>query len=253
MAKYPYIIGWVWQNASHSGAYGRGALARPDIGETMNAYLVFAGHSKGWMVWIAVIIALLWIARKSIDARLVVFSAVAALITLLLPFRMPQQTRYFLPAGVALIGLVAAARAVPRAAAIVACALAGILLAKNLTDDVRNHRAKIEGQTTLRRQIDAAVQQVAPPGGIVIYGWRVPEPSFALRVEATEPRQLDEIAARYPREGHFNDWERRVYLPPGATRWDVAVVQSSLVDQFPEPLGRPVAEIGAYRVFTNPR
>ena len=81
----------------------------------------------------------------------------------------------------------------------------------------------------------------------------MPEPSFALRIEATEPRQLAQIAVRYPRDGHFNDWERRLYLPPGARRWDVAVIDPALADRFPEPLPPPVAAVPPYRVFVNPR
>jgi hypothetical protein len=251
MTKYPYMLGWMWQNASHTGAYGRGAVAMPDLGATLYRYVDFASHAKGWLLWIAAVAVLVWLARATIDRRLLAFSLVAMAITLLLPFRAPAA-RYLLPAGVAVVGMVAAARGVPRFAAIAACALAALLLAKNLVSDDASHRQKIAGQRLLRAEIEAAVHGAAPRG-VVVYGWRVPEPSFALRIEATEPSQLDLVARRYPDEGHFNDWERRIYLPPGARRWDVAVIDESLVDQFPEPLGRPVAAIGAYRVFANPR
>jgi hypothetical protein len=251
LTKYPYMLGWLWQNAAHSGAYGRGALAVPDLGATLRGYVDFLGHAKAWLLWIAVVVALAIVARRALERRLALFSAVATCITFALPFRGPAA-RYLLPAGLALIGLVAAARAVPRAVAIAACALAGLLLAKTLADDLRSHRAKIQAETALRQQIDDVVNRVAP-GGVIVYGWRVPEPSFALRVEATDERQLDQIATRYPRDGHFNDWQRRVYLPPGARRWDVAVLDASLVDRFPEPLGFNVTAIGPYRVFLNPR
>src|SRR5437763_5181401 len=147
--RYPYMLGWVWQNASHGGAYGRGALAPPDPAATLRAYAAFAVHAKAWLLWIAVIAALLWTSRRALDRRLALFAAVAALLTMALPFRNPTNTRYFLPAGAALVALLAAARAVPRAAAIAACGSAGLLLAKNVVDDVRSHETKIRQQTAL--------------------------------------------------------------------------------------------------------
>jgi len=74
---------------------------------------------------------------------------------------------------------------------------------------------------------------------------RPPSSQTKPRIDA---RDLAAIAARYPREGHYDPWLRRVFLPPGAARWDVAVVSHADLRAFQS--AQPVARINDFVVAT---
>ena len=149
--------------------------------------------------------------------------------------------RYLLPTAFTVVALLASfstSEKLPKAAQAAVLAIAALLLARTFRDDIRAHRDRIEEASALRHEIEAAV----PRHATVIYGWRAPIPSFALRVMSSDPPDREDISRRYPREGHFDPWHGVIVLPTGARRWDYLVVQEEDLRRIPP---------GSYEIETH--
>ena len=107
--------------------------------------------------------------------------------------------------------------ALPDIAAV--CVLAVAVGVKAIGGDLRTHRERVAEGTAAHSAIHAALGN-----GVIVYGWRAPEPSFALRILAYDDRWLRMIETRYPNDGHYNMWHDGIVLPHGRTSWDWAVV-----------------------------
>ena len=84
----------------------------------------------------------------------------------------------------------------------------------------------------------------------IVYSWRVPEPSFALRILANE-NHLRLIEDRFPLEGHYNSWRRKIFLPYRSSCWNYLVIREDDISDFPEQLGQALATIGEYRIYDS--
>lgn len=206
-------------------AYGtmfRRLLFLSGAGHREQTWPVLLATSRSWQLLLgAMVVLAVWHFRR---ARLpwAVFGVALFAFGLLAITRNPAF-RYLLPtafAPVALLAFVSTSAKLTRSVQVAVLALTAVLLARTFVNDVRAHRGKIEDEQALRTEIEAAV----PRDATVIYGWRLPIPSFALRVMASDPRDLQEISRRYPREGHFDRWNGVIVLPTGAQRWDYLVV-----------------------------
>lgn len=178
--------------------------------------------SQGWLVCLAVITVAAVVCVRREQMTLALFCVAAIALSVLSTLRNPSF-RYLLPAAIAVVGLLAAAASAPRFTRAWRAAVLGltaVLLAKGIAGDLRVHRQRIATSLTTREAIAAAL----PADAIVLYGWRTPVPSFALRVMTHDARYLAEVARLYPREGHFSPWNRRVYGPAG---WTHAAVNPS--------------------------
>lgn len=254
--RYGSMVSWLFRLAANSGTYGTGRRELPHLAEVIAGYSHQMLTARGWLLWLAIVAALgvATFLRGSKALRpLLVFAFTAAAISVTIAMRAPQF-RYLFPVALCAVLIVASSADLLRAhrsAAIAVTIVAGLLLAKAIAGDVRDHRARIDSLVALHDEVAAEVNRIAP-GGVVLYGWRFPTPSFALRVNASREVELAEIASRYPREGHYDDWRRRVVLPPGATRWDVLVIDESLLSEFPQPVGPTVARFGTFRLVLPP-
>jgi hypothetical protein len=197
-------------------------------------------------------------ARREL-AGLGLFAVTAFLATHAMTLR-HADLHYLLPAGVMqLLLLAAVARGSPwlqpQVAQLAVLGFVGLLLAKAMLADVQEHRTLVDEQTALHEELREVVDRhlAGYAERVVVYGWRIPEPSFALREAATSPRFLNAVAARWPREGAYVPWSRELMLPPGCARWDCLIIREQDVEQFPEPLGREVGRVGEYCVFAAPR
>ena len=215
--------------------------------------------SRVWLLCAVLVVVLAMVHYRREQLPLIVF-VVCAIVFTLLGARANPSFRYLLPAALAMVVLLAsgaapasgaempAAGSGRRSTFIAITALFALAMIKGIVNDVSAHRRRIESGLALHD----AIVRAAPRDGIVIYSWRVPMPSFALRVMTNERRDHDEIATRWPREGHFNDWTREIVLPPGAKRWDYLVISPELLRVFPEPAGAPIARAGPYIVLESP-
>lgn len=249
ISRYPKMFGWLVQLATHSGQYGWGKAEAPRPTEVMANVARALLTSKAWLVWVAVGAGLALLSRKRPDKLPLVSFALSAFV---FAYGMTMRTpdfRYLLPSGIAVLVLFVVAAREPwsnRAVPVCVVALGAVISWKGVRDDVRSHDLRMAVHADLRARIERDIASIAPPDPVVIYGWRMPQPSFSLRIMTRDTRQLAEIAGRYPREGHC-DWTGNISLPPGASGWDVLVVGADLLNAYPR-LGRVVAREDDYMI-----
>ncbi|HEV7922974.1 MAG TPA: hypothetical protein VGR02_19480 [Thermoanaerobaculia bacterium] len=215
--NYGAIFTRLFQFASRSGEYGSGSASLAPLGVLAGA----VASAKVWHAWLLLIAigAAIAAGRKRELVPLLVFAATATLMTYAVAIRyMPP--RYILANGVTAAMLFAiAAHAVQRRDVLAAvCVLAVPVGAKSIAGDLRTHRERLAEGVATHHAIHSVVR------GVVVYGWRAPEPSFALRILAYDKCWLRAIETRYPNDGHYNPWHGGVILPQGRTSWDYAVV-----------------------------
>lgn len=240
--RYPAMGAWLARLALNSGLHGRGSRGLPQLSDVLDGYAQTILTSKAWMLWLIVVMVCGVRAYRRGARTLVVFAGTASLFVAMMAIRAPAF-RYLMPIALCAVLIVALSDWRP----LVLCTVAGLLLAKSIARDVGDHRARVESVTSIRSCVERAL-----PAGVVVYSWRFSTPSFALRINATNDRQRNEIAGRFPREGHYNDWTGQLFLPPAARRWDALVIDEALLPGFPEPVGRTVARCEQFRVVLPP-
>lgn len=243
-ARYGDMARWLWRLATRTGPYGSGSTAVPAIDSAARAFFDFAMNAKGWILWCAVVAIVLLIARRR-ERSLIIFGVVAIASTIVMAMRTPNG-RYLLPAALGVVVLSAAAKEIPHARAAFVMAL--LLMTKAVVDDCRSHDRLIAFHRALRDGIDRSVASIRKPGDIVVYGWRAPEPSFALRILATDEQWLEETKRLYPREGHFNDWMQQFHLPKGARRWEILVISRDVLPRVPVPVVSAAPDVGPFAI-----
>jgi hypothetical protein len=213
---------------------------------TLIGYWELALDNKPWLLWCAMVVGLLFLARRR-DRGLMVFGSVAIVSSILMAVRTPTG-RYLLPCALGVVALVGAIREIRPRLAMVAFILALAIVGKSVIVDCRIHERFIANQSALRTELERSVARIRKPGEIVIFGWRTPEPSFALRFLAFENEWLAETERLYPREGHFNVEERRFHLPAGAARWDVLVIERNSLGWVSEPVMQAAPDVGPFAI-----
>lgn len=166
-----------------------------------------------------------------------VFAVVSIVFVHLLAYR-TESYRYLLPGGIG--GVVLFALAVRtsafsrRAVQWTATAAIAALLGKQMLLDLEVHQAVCQGATVARERIDAAIQARAKENPVVVYSWRAPVPSFALRIMDGRRLMTEQVETMYPNDGHYNPWNRHVALPRLAHDWDAIVLSREDWMSFPD-------------------
>jgi hypothetical protein len=248
--EYPYMLSFLWKISARSGAYGSGSASLPDLDTVVMS-------AKLWHLWFgaATLLAIAAVWRRGVAQELralVTFGVVSTLASYAMAIR-HMELRYVLTTGLGAIAIFAALfRALPatrlRTTQFAVAAIAILLAAKTVAADLTSHRMRIEKSLATRRAIADALAPLVQRDGVIIYGWRAPEPSFALRILAYKREHWDVIEQRYPNEGHYNGWYRTIELPRGRTTWDYAVISDDEVAQFPQP-ATPVAHAGTFTIL----
>jgi len=267
---YYKMFSRLWSFASHKGVYGSGAFGIPDF-KTITANLRSVLFSaKGWHLWIIASLSLLgvgiWRVIKSKNRMpkrivfLTIFSITAFPISYVLAAKTPNMPlRYILPTGViGLLVFAAAMRLMPphwlKKLQIPIIILACVLIFKHINVDINSHKRRIYEGLKMRHQIETTIEKLNndKTKATIIYSWRVPEPSLALRLGANE-KQLRVIEDKFPWEGHYNPWLRKIYLPYKSSCWNYLVIRKDQITEFPEQLGPALATIGEYRIYDSTR
>jgi hypothetical protein len=244
--RYRDMGQWLWGMVTHSGWYGRGPAELPHLRLTLIGYWEIAVTCKAWLLWAAIVVALVLLARRR-DRGLIAFGAVAIAGSVLMAMRAPTG-RYFLPGALGVVALVGAVREIhPRVAALL-CAVALLIVSSAVVSDCRAHDRLIAEQRALRVEIERSVAGIRKPGDVVVYGWRTPEPSFALRFLAFDKDWIAKTERLHPGEGHFQEEERRFHLPAGAAHWNVLVLNRSLLAAVPEPVVPAAPDVGPFAI-----
>ncbi|HEV7239718.1 MAG TPA: hypothetical protein VGQ36_10790 [Thermoanaerobaculia bacterium] len=249
--RYHEMAKWLWGITTHSGWYGRGPAELPSLYLTLAGYWNIAIAGKAWLLWCAIVVGLLLLARRR-DRGLIVFGSVSIVFSILMAVRTPTG-RYLLPGALGIVALVGAVREIRPRLAAVAFVLALAVVGSAVVSDCRSHDRLIAEQSALRAEIDRAVTRVRKPGDIVVFGWRTPQPSFALRFLAFEKNWIAETERLYPHEGHFDVDARRFHLPAGATRWNVLVLDRGLLGSVPEPVIAAAPDVGRFAIVRPAR
>jgi hypothetical protein len=128
------------------------------------------------------------------------------------------------------------------------------LLGQALGNDLAAHTALVATGLRTRSAIDALLARAdSGPHPVVVYGWRAPEPAFALRLAAyARAHHLEEIERAFPDVGDYEPWNGVVHLPAGRTRWDVLVLAERDLARFPEPIGPIVGAAEGFVVLRAP-
>lgn len=205
------------------------------------SWLLLFTTSRAWVVWCLAVFAGAALTYDRRNRAFVLFAAVLIGLTFLGASRNPSF-RYLLPAAIGVVVLFATmASARPRAGVQAAfLVIAALLMTKTIRDDVASHRSRV----TRGESVRAAIASALPPDAVVLYGWRAPVASFALRIMAHDVRDLDAIGRAYPREGAFNSWTGAISLPRGVTRFDYLVMTPEDLRRF--PASTPVANAGDF-------
>ncbi len=263
-ARYGYAFEWLFDVVTHSGLYGRGAPTWPSL-RAIGAHLASAFEQSKALcaAWTAaaviVFVQALRRRRGPEGAALAALPFVALPLAYALTFR-ALEMRYVLPGAMAGIALLAQAGrmlpwrrlpiALPAAWGLAAALLLGHALGADLTD----HTAVVAAGNRTRAAIDRLLAQAgAGSGDVTVYGWRAPEPAFALRVGAyARAHHLREIERAYPDAGDYEAWNPVVHLPEGRTRWTFAVLAARDVAGFPDPIGAVVGVVDGFVVVRAP-
>jgi hypothetical protein len=237
--------GFVLGTLPVAAAYGsifRRLVFLSGSGHGEQTWPVLLATSTAWQaIMVVTVLFAAWHFRRS-ELPWAVFAGALLAFGILATARNPTF-RYLLPmafAVVALMALDSTSDRLAKPAHVGLLAITTILLARSFVNDVHAHRDKIAEGRALRSEIESVLPNVAT----VIYGWRSPIPSFALRVMSTDPQDLRDISRRYPREGHFDRWNGVMVLPAGVSRWDYLVVQDDDLRRIPE---------GSYEIVTHIR
>lgn len=265
---YSYMFSWILQNAMNDGAYGRGEIAAPVLSQAIENWTAFIMGGKGWLLLVGgALLVVCWKAlrglpREGVARRKVLlvisFGVTAGIFSLLFVMR-SYASRYMLPIGLVGVAVfvvfscsIASSNKWIKYAVVIAT---GLLLLKTIDHDFNTHLAKIEQAEKLRKSGEMRVAALASNSGIVhpvvVYGWRFPTPSFALRQHARlEEHQLavDKIFAN---EGHYTPWPKgdTFRAPGGNADWDFAIIRNEYIDQLTSLQFEEVDSFDVYRII----
>jgi hypothetical protein len=209
------------------------------------SWLALLATAKSWLVWLVLVAVLVVVGWRRLRRPLAIFGVVT-IVLICLGIRSNPSFHYLLPWALAVTALLASAteHTTQRVqwALLFVCA---VFLGRALWNDIAVHHRRIDEA----ERIQSRIAEIVGPA-VTVYSWRVPHPSFALRIMTDDPRDHLEVARRYPRDGVYT-WERTVLLPPGATRWDYLVITPEQLRNFPHPVGQAVGMAGPYAVVQN--
>jgi hypothetical protein len=261
---YGRMFGFLTRLALRDGAYGVGPAGLPDLSVAVAHEAAALAGANGWYVLVSLLVGFvltgLWrSARVGRPARAgirfaVMFAMVGIAATHLLIIR-HAALRYLLPSAFCVLVLfrVAAAfdplRGARRLQFVVLLGIA-VVLARHLWLDADVHDRRIAECLSLHSAIARTIGGLgvgSPP--VVIYGFRAPQPSFALRVEAGDEEFQEEVDRLFPYEGHWT-WLGQIRIPSGRNTWDLLVVDQNRLSD-PGLPQRPVAGVGNFVIFSN--
>lgn len=268
--KYTYMFGWIFKNATRNGAYGAGELVLPSVSVALDNWWSFVSSSKGWILIIAfmlfVVFKEVFSLRKTDPQRanfilyIAIFAVCSIMFSLLFVVRSYAQ-RYMLPVGLSGVMIYIIFTNVIRDKGAVyhyvACFALALLLVKSINNDYNNYRLKIQSQKSLRieavNEIKKLSKQFSIKQPVVIYGWRFPSPSFALRQQAHFEHHQLEVDLLYPNEGHFTPWPNgyRFRIPKNQTDWDFAVIRDDYLEHLKIDAFDIVSQISNYKIIKS--
>jgi hypothetical protein len=282
-SRYEFMAARMYLFYSRSGQYGEGPPATLSLkrifGNLMSILRedALTNGAAAWSVWMALAALALAAVLRAASRRgrvsprtvfLTAFLTAAAAATLLLVAVRSPDPRYALPLGVAGVLLASLALgSLPGNGRLsvqwTAVSATGLALCATLAQDLRRHDSLIERGWEERRRIERSLADAGwdPQRDTVLYGWRVPQPSYALRFMVPimirgplRKRLLREISSAYPREGHISLDYSTLFPPAGTRIWDFLVVSDEflLLPSRPFPIGPMLGRDGTTLIVGGP-
>ena len=238
----------------HGGAESKSFTITEGLSNVARA----AGATLPWHAWLLLLLALAVAAsRGDGEARLLtIFGIIALSGTYVLASR-HGVLRYFSLAGPGAIALVAAAargqlarRASYRTLLVTIC---GLMLAWELSRNIRQHDARIANVARLRSITQTAIARGGVNDPVIVYAWHYPEPSFALRSLAYDEGVYRRVEEFFPRHGHYDVWTKKLHLPAGASHWDYLIIRGDDFAALEIPRGPRYGKVGEYLIVRGAR
>jgi hypothetical protein len=263
ISTYPSRLRWLISVPTHSGPFGQGGNSLPSGWELLTNTYRLVVPSLDWHLCVLALmlaVAAVIVRRgKSLDPAILamaVFAIVAHISTFILALAARHVSpRYLLPGGLTgLVLLTVALTTAPqkrvRDLTFAVPVILGVLIVLHVFKDIRINDRLINDQMMLRSKIEASLYRHdnAWPEHTVIFGWRVPEPSFALRIMTENRDDQNLISDKYPREGYI-DWGGKVQLPVASSRWDYAVLKSENISSLVPYTGRVIDRANEYSII----
>jgi hypothetical protein len=257
--RYPDMARFLAKLFLHRGAYGNAPEASlPGAPEIARGVARFVTAFWPWHLWTAafLIAALVVLVMRG---RSIATERRSELVFILAAFVLPYvaaarqiSPRYVIPSGlaaVALIGIAATTFRWPRALQYTAFGAIAFVLATTWRGNIAAHDARIVNATRLQAAVRWVIGTRGVADPVIVYSWRFPSPSYALRVLAPEDDFLREIERSFPREGDYNPFWRKLRLPAGSTGWDFFVIAPEDLAASPAAGAVRVAQVGNYLVM----
>lgn len=126
------------------------------------------------------------------------------------------------------------------------------LLAKHAISDLKSHEQRIVSQNRLKNELSYRLNAVGfkPGYHTIVYTWRLPAPSYALRCNLRKEFYSD-MEKLYPNEGHWSPWMEAISLPHNSNKWDYAVVDRKYIDKFPAKSMKIVSAVSDYLIIIS--
>jgi len=265
--RYPYLLDWVVRLATRTGRHGSGAEGLPATVELAGRILDTIRHAKVWYLWIGALALGGAMAiqgrRERTDALVYGAGMLGFLAAQTLILRGELEMRYLLPAAPMSVLFVVVLSRHPWIAGSarfqqLTAGLIALLLVQGAVKDVLVHRARIGAASSWSARVETIIAERAKELGrppVVVYGWRSPTPSFALRCFNTDPHILDLIEERYPNQGDYVPWRtsQPIRLPRRVETWDLFIARRQEARFEPPVLGSVIAEVDDYVVMVPAR
>ena len=263
--SYTLMFSRLGQFTLHKGLYGAGAVGLPTADRFGRNVVKIISSSKTYLPFLAVIVSLLGYLffrdrdrlRKGKLRFILVFLVSSLSIQYLAVVRSENiALRYLLPSAAIAVGAFAFILSkfhnyIPDKTRILIVLLISGLLVQHAVSDIRKHDRRISDNLGLEAELSVQLDQLGfnPQHHTIIYTWRLPKPSYALRYNIFRENFYSDIEQVYPQDGHWNPWMKEISLPRGSDRWNFAVVDKKYVDIFPAPSMRVVGSVRDYLII----
>jgi hypothetical protein len=265
--RYGKMLSWLWQMATRSGPYTSGVQEMPSLSLVLGNLRAAVLSAKLWhgfllLTLVVVVAELIRLGRRGQLQRNWLALAAFAVTSIILSYALAArklELRYLLPAGLSATFLLVVALRLysarpPRWLQMALLVGTGFALCKGILLDVQCHALRIQECAASRRQIDETLDRLAKikPAPIIVFSFRAPQPSLALRIMTGDARYHEAIGRRFPREGHLT-WEGTADLTgTGADRWDFLVVEECRSHDLAIRLGPEIARAGDFVIYAPP-
>ena len=263
---YFEIFGWLWSFASHKGPYFSGSVGLPELTTILTNLRKAVFRDIAWNLWLVLNFCFLgfclWresLKRDKLSQRhaflaIFAFTALMGSYALVIP-KAGTSLRHLLPTAITAVLAFALAMQItpPRRLSklkIPIIGLVALLMCANIAKDIYSHRKRIVEGNEIHQKIADTIKKLNSnkSQATIIYSYRFPQPSYALRFWANE-KYLRIIETRFPFEGHYNPWRHKIFLPSNTSSWDYLIIRSDQIAMFPKPLGPILATVGRYSIF----